>query len=175
MILVILGGTCSGKTEFALTCEKYGFPKVITNTTRERRVDDKDNSYHFLTKEEFFEKVDNGEMIEYAEYNGNYYGTSSDSLSKNCVVVLEPNGLRSLKEKISDGIFSIYLEVSEEERLRRGLLRGDNLEILKSRIKEDEVLFNESLENEVDFVIRNLKREEYSEVIENNFEILWTK
>ena len=70
MILVILGGTCSGKTEFALTCEKYGFPKVITNTTRAKRIDDKDDSYHFLTKEEFFEKVDNGEMIEYAEYNG---------------------------------------------------------------------------------------------------------
>lgn len=175
MILVILGGTCSGKTEFALSCEKYGFPKVITNTTRARRVDDKEDSYHFLTKEEFFEKVENGEMIEYAEYNGNYYGTSSDSLSKNCVVVLEPNGLRSLKNKIPDGVFSIYLWVSEEERLRRGLLRGDNPEIIKSRIEEDKVLFNDNLENEVSFVIRDLKREEYSEVIENNFEVLWTE
>ena len=63
MILVILGGTCSGKTEFALSCEKYGFPRVITNTTRARRVDDKEDSYHFLTKEEFFEKVENGEII----------------------------------------------------------------------------------------------------------------
>ena len=32
MILVIMGGSCSGKTEFSLACEKYGFKKVITNT-----------------------------------------------------------------------------------------------------------------------------------------------
>ena len=175
MILVILGGTCSGKTEFALSCEKYGFPKVITNTTRARRVDDKKDSYHFLTKEKFFEKVENGEMIEYTEYNGNYYGVSMDSLSDNCVVVLEPNGLRSLKEKLPECVFSIYLWVSEEERYKRGLLRGDNPETIKSRIKEDKKLFNADLEDEVNFVIRNLKREEYSEVIENNFDILYTK
>ena len=80
-----------------------------------------------------------------------------------------------MKNKIPDGVFSIYLWVSEEERLRRGLLRGDNPEIIKSRIEEDKVLFNDNLENEVSFVIRDLKREEYSEVIENNFEVLWTE
>ena len=64
MILVIMGGSCSGKTEFSLACEKYGFKKVITNTTRKRRIDDSENAYHFLMVEEFFNKVNNGEMIE---------------------------------------------------------------------------------------------------------------
>ena len=81
MIVILLGGTCSGKTEFALALKKYGFEKVITNTTRARRVDDNENSYHFLTRDEFMQKIENGEMLEYAEYNGNLYGTSIDSLS----------------------------------------------------------------------------------------------
>ena len=49
MIVTITGGTCSGKTEFAIKCQDFGFDRVITNTTRNRRVDDKDDSYHFLT------------------------------------------------------------------------------------------------------------------------------
>ena len=175
MVIVVLGGTCSGKTEFALACEKFGFPKVITNTTRARRVDDNENSYHFLTKEEFMQKIDNGEMLEYAEYNGNLYGTSIDSLSKNCVIVLEPNGLKAFEEKIGDKIYSIFLDVSDEERLRRGIARGDDPEVIKSRIEEEKELFTDNVKLSVDFLIRDLKREEVDMVIENNIDVLFTK
>ena len=175
MIVVVLGGSCSGKTEFALELEKYGFPKVITNTTRNRRVDDKDNSYYFLSKDEFFNKVNNGDMLEYAEYNGNYYGTSIDSLSKNCVIVLEPNGLKSFKKKLEDKVYSIFLDVSDEERYRRGILRGDNPETIKSRIEEDKLLFTDKVKMEVDFLIRDLKREDIKDVIENNLAVFYTE
>ena len=175
MVIVVLGGTCSGKTEFALACEKFGFPKVITNTTRARRVDDNENSYHFLTKEEFMQKIDNGEMLEYAEYNGNYYGTSIDSILDNCVIVLEPNGLKAFEEKIGDKIYSIFLDVSEEERLRRGIARGDDPEVIKSRIEEEKELFTDKVKLSVDFLIRDLKREEVDMVIENNIDVLFTK
>ena len=175
MVIVVLGGTCSGKTEFALACEKFGFPKVITNTTRARRVDDNENSYHFLTKEEFMQKIDNGEMLEYAEYNGNYYGTSIDSILDNCVIVLEPNGLKAFEEKIGDKIYSIFLDVSDEERLRRGIARGDAPEVIKSRIEEEKELFTDKVKLSVDFLIRDLKREEVDMVIENNIDVLFTK
>ena len=175
MVIVVLGGTCSGKTEFALACEKFGFPKVITNTTRARRVDDNENSYHFLTKEEFMQKIDNGEMLEYAEYNGNYYGTSIDSILDNCVIVLEPNGLKAFEEKIGDKIYSIFLDVSDEERLRRGIACGDDPEVIKSRIEEEKELFTDKVKLSVDFLIRDLKREEVDMVIENNIDVLFTK
>ena len=68
MVLVIMGGSCSGKTEFSLACEKYGFKKVITNTTRKRRIDDSENAYHFLTVEEFFNKVNNNKQSWYLSY-----------------------------------------------------------------------------------------------------------
>ena len=119
----------------------YGFPKVITNTTRSRRIDDKDDSYHFLTVEEFQKKIDNGEMIEYIKYNNNYYGSSVDSLSKNCTIVLEPNGYRALKKLMPDKVVGILLDVSDEERLRRGIARGDSVEVLNSRMEEEKTLF----------------------------------
>lgn len=168
MILVIMGGSCSGKTVFALDCVEYGFPKVITNTTRERRVDDKDDSYNFLTVDEFKAKIDNGEMIEYIKYNNNYYGSSVDSLSKNCTIVLEPNGYRALKGLMPDKVLGILLDVSDEERLRRGLLRGDKEETIKSRIIEDKELFNEDLKKEVDYLFRDLKLEDNKAVIEGH-------
>ena len=175
MVIVVLGGTCSGKTEFALACEKFGFPKVITNTTRARRVDDNENSYHFLTRDEFMQKIENGEMLEYAEYNGNLYGTSIDSLSKNCVIVLEPKGLRSFERIMGDRIYSIFLDVSDEERLRRGIARGDSLEVLNSRLEEEKTLFTDDVKRSVDFLIRDLKREEIDILIENNFDVLYTR
>lgn len=168
MILVVMGGSCSGKTVFALDCVDYGFPKVITNTTRSRRIDDKDDSYHFLTVEEFQKKIDNGEMIEYIKYNNNYYGSSVDSLSKNCTIVLEPNGYRALKKLMPDKVVGILLDVSDEERMRRGLLRGDKEETIKSRIKEDKELFDEKLFEEVDYVFRDLKLEDNKAVIEGH-------
>ena len=175
MVLVILGGTCSGKTEFALACKKFGFPKVITNTTRARRVDDSDDSYHFLTRDEVMRKIENGEMLEYAEYNGNLYGTSIDSLSKNCVIVLEPKGLRSFERIMGDRIYSIFLDVSDEERLRRGIARGDSVEVLNSRMEEEKTLFTDDVKRSVDFLIRDLKREEIDILIENNFDVLYTR
>lgn len=172
MIIVLLGGTCSGKTEFALRCQKYGFNKVITNTTRERRKDDSENAYHFLTKEEFFDKVKNGEMIEFAEYNGNYYGTSVDSLSKNCVIVLEPNGFRALKEKMGENVFSIYLDVPDEVRLQRGLLRGDKEEVLRQRIIGDKKLFEGFNDKTCNLVLRNITFENMNSIIESSLNYL---
>lgn len=175
MILVILGGSSSGKTDFALHCNKYGFPKVITNTTRQKRVDDLDNAYHFLTKEEFFDKVSSGKMLEYAEYNNNFYGTDIDSFSKNCVVVLEPNGFREITKKLSGRVFSILLDVSDSERECRAILRGDNIDTIKERIKGDKLLFTEGLKTEVDLILCDLKREDYDEVLLNNLDIMFSE
>ncbi len=121
------------------------------------------------------QKIDNGEMLEYAEYNGNYYGTSIDSILDNCVIVLEPNGLRAFEEKLGDRIYSIFLDVSEEERLRRGLARGDNPAVIKARIEEEKELFTDKVKTSVDFLIRDLKREDIDVVLENNIDVLFTK
>lgn len=165
LILVIMGGTCSGKTEFAKKCVEYGYDRVITNTTRQKRVDDSENSYHFLSREEFNKKIEANEMLEYAEYNGNLYGTSIDSITDKCVIVLEPNGFKSLKKIFGKKVLGIYLKTSDEERKKRGLLRGDNVKVLEERIKEDKEIFNEDFEKIVDMTLINAKKEDVGEFL----------
>ena len=53
MIVALVGPSGSGKTECCMACERLGIQRVITNTTRERRVSDKPDAYHFRTLEEF--------------------------------------------------------------------------------------------------------------------------
>lgn len=174
MIIVLLGGTCSGKTEMALHFEKYGFKKVITNTTRSRRIDDTENSYHFLTREEFMKKVENGEMIEYAEYNGNLYGSSIDSFTENCVIVLEPKGYRALKVKKPNEVYGVYLDVPEEIRINRGIARGDKREVIEKRIIEDRDLFDESLKSEVNVILKHIGLSEIEPFITEKLDIIKT-
>ena len=81
----------------------------------------------------------------------------------------------NLKDSQLTQINSKLLDISDEERYRRGVLRGDNIDILKSRIEEDSKLFNEKLKKDVDFVIRDLKREDIPMLIENNLETFYTK
>ena len=148
----------------------------ISCTSRDPRPGDVPNeSYFFFSRDEFLEKIDREEFLEYAEYNGNYYGTSIDSILDNCVIDLEPNGLKAFEEKIGDKIYSIFLDVSDEERLRRGIARGDDPEVIKSRIEEEKELFTDKVKLSVDFLIRDLKREEVDMVIENNIDVLFTK
>lgn len=168
MILTVIGGTCSGKTQFALMCEKRGFNKVITNTTRPRRIDDKENSYHFLTENEFKDKIERGEMIEYIKYNGNYYGTSTDSLTDNCIVVLDTKGYKFIKELYPNKVFGVFLYVDDDIRLQRGISRGDDLETIQARIEEDKEVFPRSLESEIDLTLINADYEIMRKVIEKN-------
>ena len=55
----------------------------VSATTRKPRPGEIDGiSYNFKTREEFEQEIDNGEMLEYAMYGGNYYGTPKSAVEK---------------------------------------------------------------------------------------------
>ena len=52
--------------------DKFGFS--VSHTTRKPRPGEEDGkAYHFVTREEFMRRVDNGEFLEWAEFGGNWY------------------------------------------------------------------------------------------------------
>ena len=54
----------------------HKFEYSVSMTTRQKRPGEVDSvDYFFRTREEFEELIKNGQMLEYAEYVGNYYGT----------------------------------------------------------------------------------------------------
>ena len=103
----------------------------ISMTSRNIRPGDVPNeSYFFVTKEEFEERINNGVFLEYSVYNGNYYGTPKDKIveklneGKDVVLEIEIQGALKVKELVPDAIFIFILPPSMKELKRRLVNRG---------------------------------------------------
>ena len=78
----------------------------VSSTTREKRKGETDGvTYNYTTVENFKKMIDNGEMLEYAMYSGNYYGTPKKTVEdmleggKNVLLEIEP---QVLKQRLED-------------------------------------------------------------------------
>ena len=157
-MLVILGESASGKSTVQdILCEKYGFKKLITYTTREpRKGEINGRDYHFVSIERFKELLNSGFFCESATYNGWDYGTATEDCTNDKVAVLTPHGFRQIKKLVN--VTSFYINVSRRDRLVKILNRGDNIEEAYRRSLSDVGMFD-GIVDEVDFAINN---DEYS-------------
>ncbi len=103
----------------------------ISCTSRAPRPGDKEGeTYYFLSKEEFEEMIRNNEFLEYAEYNGAYYGTPKkyidDRLNSGIDVILEieVQGALKVRELLPEAICIFILPPSMSELRRRLICRG---------------------------------------------------
>lgn len=139
----------------------HKFEYSVSMTTRAQRpgeVDGKD--YFFRSHEEFEELIRNGQMLEYAEYVGNYYGTPltyvNETLDKGIDVFLEieVQGALQVKKKVPDAVF-IFLTPPDLNELQERLVgRGtDSEEVIAQRIERarEEI----ALMSEYDYAIVN--------------------
>jgi len=104
-ILTLTGPSCSGKSTLEARLKQAGFENVISTTTRPMRKGEVDGqSYYFVSPEAFKKNAAEGAYIEQVEFNGNLYGVSACEVervfakSKPVVVVVEPEGLRQVRE-----------------------------------------------------------------------------
>ncbi len=115
----------------------------VSCTSRAPRPGDVPNeTYFFITREEFEEKINNGEFLEYAEYNGNYYGTPKEhieeKLTKGIDVMLEieVQGALKVKELVPEAICIFIMPPSMKELKKRLVGRGtETKEKVLSRFK----------------------------------------
>ena len=139
----------------------HKFEYSVSMTTRAQRpgeVDGKD--YFFRSREEFEELIRNGQMLEYAEYVGNYYGTPltyvNETPDKGIDVFLEieVQGALQVKKKVPDAVF-IFLTPPDLNELQERLVgRGtDSEEVIAQRIERarEEI----ALLSEYDYAIVN--------------------
>lgn len=160
--VILIGESGSGKSALAnCLTDTYKFQKVVTCTTRPKRVGETDDvDYHFIDEEAFYELLGNNEFIEYARYNNWLYGTLKSSIEEETdkVIIMTPHGYRQLKEKLDclDNIYSVYIEVPRRDRLIKILQRGDDIEEAYRRNLSDVGQFD-GIEDEVNFIIGNSK------------------
>lgn len=154
-MLILIGPSASGKTEIVkILIKNYSMEKLVTYTSRPMRVGEiKDKDYHFIEKNDFEERIKNNFFFEHVEYNGNYYGTAKEDLTKNKVVILEKNGLNHYIEHVRKEITIVYLKCEESVLKQRMINRGDEEEIINKRLSGDKVKFDSSIESVADLVM----------------------
>ncbi|MGN0107620.1 MAG: guanylate kinase [Hominilimicola sp.] len=91
----------------------------VSSTTREIRKGETDGeTYNYTTVEDFKKMIDNGEMLEYAMYNGNYYGTPKKAVEdvllsgRNVLLEIEPQGALKVKEMFPDAVLMFIIPPS---------------------------------------------------------------
>lgn len=127
-LIVISGPSGAGKDTVVVEVLKMN-PHIwlsISKTTRDMRPGDvPDESYYFVTNEEFEESIAKDDFLEYAKYNGCYYGTPKSKVKemldsgKDVILVIEIQGALKIKELVPEAIFIFILPPSMNELKKR--------------------------------------------------------
>jgi guanylate kinase len=166
-VFIISAPSGSGKTTLVerLLKEVPGLHFSVSYTTRPRRGQERHGrEYFFVGRDEFEQMLGRGELLEWAEVFGNYYGTSRRFLEeaerdgKDLLLDIDVQGAAQVKRKLPHAVRIFILPPSRgelEERLRR---RGeDSEEVIQRRLgnagreicgyeQYDYVLINDQLE-----------------------------
>ena len=154
-MIVLSGPSASGKTEVAkILAKKFGITKVITTTTRPMRINEVNKvDYFFVDVDRFQEMIKEDLFVEYAFYNGNYYGSTKDQIACHKCLVVEAKGLNAYLALKDEHIVTFLLKSYEKTRYNRMIARGDKPEDALKRIENDKTYFNNKVMNSGDYLI----------------------
>jgi len=178
-MLILLGPSASGKTESAkIMLNRYPISRVVTYTTRPKRVNEIDGfDYNFTTEDQFDRLEQDRFFAETAAYNGYRYATPLNQLRDDKLIILEPLGLESFVKLRVCTIVAIYLQTSESVRYERMRYRGDTKEQAESRIASDRERFDLMKIEHLDMVIdtTNMSVSDIADMIYGNYKFLLAK
>lgn len=181
LLIVISGPSGVGKgTVRSALFEMEGHDLVysISMTTRKPRKHEVDGrEYQFVSKEEFQKCIDDGKMLEYAEFINNYYGTplvtveKQLEMGKEVVLEIDVQGATQVKEKMHDAVFIFIAPPTFDDLFKRLVNRGtEDSEIIKERIEKarreidlasmyDYIVVNDTVENAADKIVAIIRAE----------------
>ncbi len=168
LMFVLSSPSGAGKTTLTrlLVQKEDNIELSISVTTRKRRPSEVDGvHYHFLTREAFEKMRDAGELLEWAEVHGNYYGTPAKPVEKalakgrDVLFDIDYQGTRQLYKKAASDVVSIFIlppSIAEmKKRIRRRATEDEmtikkRLETAKHELKRwgeyDYVVINDDLD-----------------------------
>lgn len=155
----------------------------VSVTTREKGENEVDGGdYWFVSKEQFQERIDKGQLLEYAEVFGHLYGTPKDKVEEalaageTIILVIDVQGAGQVRAKYTDAMMIFVLPPRHKDLVERLKKRGrDESEETKDRLNGADIeiaegwrfyenmVINEDLEkaiNEVIKIIQNVNGDE---------------
>ncbi len=132
-LIVLSGPSGSGKDSVCERLKEYNdnFWLSISCTTRKPRNGEEDGiNYFFVSEEEFKQKIENDDLLEYAVYNNNYYGTPKSKIHEyldkgiDVILVIEVQGALKIKHKIPEAIFIFLMPPTMKDLVYRLKKRG---------------------------------------------------
>lgn len=143
-LLVVSGPSGAGKdTVVNRLLQKHPELEVsVSATTRLPREGEEEGvNYFFMSREQFEQKIARGEMLEYVDYCGHYYGTPKSEVDKRIaagitvVLVIEVVGAANIKRMYPDSTLVFIMPPSVEELGRRLRARGtEDAEVVARRM-----------------------------------------
>lgn len=144
ILVVVSGFSGTGKgtlmKQLLKTYDNYALS--VSMTTRKPRVGEEDGrEYFFVSTETFEENIAQGELVEYARYCDNYYGTPRAYVEKqlengkDVILEIEIQGALKIKERFPQALLLFVMPPSVKELERRLLGRGtETSEVIAARL-----------------------------------------
>ena len=146
VVLVLSGPSGAGKSslinKIAEDIGAYYFS--ISTTTRPMREGEEDGiHYHFVSKEEFVQDIEDDNFLEHATVHGNYYGTSlkpvRKALAEGKLVIfdIDVQGNMAVKNRLGDITTSVFITPPTLSELKRRLENRstDSQEVIDGRVQ----------------------------------------
>ena len=184
LLIVLSGPSGVGKgiiRELFIHRPELNIAFSISMTTRTQRANEINGlHYHFVTKAEFEQAIANDELLEYAEFVGNYYGTPIKEVErlrnqgKNVLLEIEVQGALQVKAKVPDALTIFIVPPSMEELRRRILMRkSESEDVIDKRLAK--AATEMELTNQYRYVVCNddphLAADIISVIIQRNIDV----
>lgn len=153
MLTIIMGKACSGKNAVVDELKKNGFKQIVTYTSRPRRRGERDGrEYHYISQEEFADKMKSGFFAETKSYDVGgkewWYGSPVDEIvdasrdDKNYVIILTPKGVSDVLSILNNHFSDcktkvIYLYANQSTIFKRLKQRKDKNDTIQRRMDAD--------------------------------------
>ncbi len=144
MLVVLSGPSGSGKgTVLEQFLKDEDFSVSISATSRNPRPGDKEGvTYFFKTRDEFEKMIANDEFFEYAQFNGNYYGTPKEYVlnqinnGENIILEIEVQGAMQVKAAVPDAVL-IFMTTPNINVLRERLegRQTESQDVIEQRLE----------------------------------------
>lgn len=183
LVIVLSGFSGAGKgtiMKHLLKLHKDEYNLSISATSREKRTGEKEGrEYFFKTREEFEKMIANNELLEYTEFNGNYYGTPKEYVEtlvnqgKDVILEIEIDGALQVKKLFPESLLLFVTPPTATSLKERLVGRGtETKEVIEQRLsiaydqsflmdKYDYLVVNDDLTKCVKRVHNTIQAEKY--------------